>query len=45
MPTAIDDNIRTVGQHCERLFGLVDRNKTYHSQGSGQRQPTVNIGY
>jgi hypothetical protein len=28
MPTAIDDNIRTVGQHYDRLFDLVDRDKT-----------------
>lgn len=45
MPTAIDDNIRAVRQHYDRLFDLVDRDKIYHSQGFGQRPPIVNMGY
>ncbi|HEV2098207.1 MAG TPA: class I SAM-dependent methyltransferase [Stellaceae bacterium] len=45
MPTAIDDNIRTVSQHYDRLFDLVDRDKTYHSEGFRQRPPIVNMGY
>jgi cyclopropane fatty-acyl-phospholipid synthase-like methyltransferase len=45
MPTSIDDNIRAVRDHYDRLFDLVDRAKTYQSEGFSQRPPIVNMGY
>src|SRR5207245_2344244 len=45
MPAGIDDNIRTVREHYDRLFDLVDRGRTYHSEAFKQRPPIVNMGY
>jgi cyclopropane fatty-acyl-phospholipid synthase-like methyltransferase len=45
MPAKIDDNIRTVRDHYDRLFDLVDRASTYQSEGFEQQPPIVNMGY
>ena len=45
MPGASEANIRTVREHYDSLFDLVDRSKTCEAQGFAQRPPIVNMGY
>jgi cyclopropane fatty-acyl-phospholipid synthase-like methyltransferase len=41
----IETNIRTVREHYDRLFDLVDRSKSYDADLTGQRPPIVNMGF
>jgi cyclopropane fatty-acyl-phospholipid synthase-like methyltransferase len=41
----IEANVRTVREHYDSLFGLVDRAKSFEEAGFARRPPIVNMGY
>lgn len=45
MPGAIEANIRTLREHYDSLFNLVDRSGLYEAGGFTDRPPIVNMGY
>ncbi len=45
MSDVIQANIRTVREHYDSLFNLVDRSGLYESGGFTERPPIVNMGY
>jgi cyclopropane fatty-acyl-phospholipid synthase-like methyltransferase len=45
MMDAIHANIRTVKEHYDSLFNLVDRSGMFEASGFSERPPIVNMGY
>jgi cyclopropane fatty-acyl-phospholipid synthase-like methyltransferase len=45
MPRTIEANIRTVREHYDSLFSLVDRSGMYEAGGFRERPPIVNMGF
>ncbi|HEV3330987.1 MAG TPA: methyltransferase domain-containing protein [Bryobacteraceae bacterium] len=45
MRDAIESNIRTVREHYDSLFNLVDRSRMFEAEGFTKRPPIVNMGY